>query len=135
LTRARVPDNIKVETRLDEGLSPLLADPDQLGQVFGNVILNGVQAMPDGGRLLVRTETVRTGWAAVTVSDSGEGIPEDKIGKVFEPLFTTKAKGIGLGLAVTKSLIEGHEGTIEVESEAGKGSTFTIVLPLITKER
>jgi PAS domain S-box-containing protein len=134
LTRARVPDNIKVETYLHEGLSPLLADPDQLGQVFGNVILNGVQAMPDGGRLLVRTETPRPGWAAVAVSDSGEGIPGDRIGKVFEPLFTTKAKGIGLGLAVTKSLIEGHEGTIEVESEAGKGSTFTVVLPLITKE-
>jgi signal transduction histidine kinase len=63
------------------------------------------------------------------------GISEENLGKIFEPLFTTRAKGIGLGLAVTKALVEGHEGTIEVQSELGKGSTFTVRLPIRGKEK
>jgi signal transduction histidine kinase len=66
---------------------------------------------------------------AVSFTDTGVGIPEENLGKLFEPLFTTKAKGIGLGMAVTKTLVEGHGGSIEVQSGVGKGSTFTVKLP------
>ena len=72
---------------------------------------------------------------AVSFADTGVGISEENMGKLFEPLFTTKAKGIGLGMAVTKTLVEGHGGTIEVQSELGKGSTFTVRLPIHGKEK
>jgi signal transduction histidine kinase len=145
-----VPEKVEVVTQLEE-LPAILADPDQLGQVFANIILNGFQAMPEGGQLVVKTSEVsgkpsRSGWVAVSFADTGVGIPEENLGKLFEPLFTTKAKGIGLGLAVTRTLVEGHGGTIEVQSpstlrrgsgqaglrtgEVGKGSTFTVRLPI-----
>jgi PAS domain S-box-containing protein len=135
LSRASVPEKVEVISQLDETLPAILADPDQLGQVFGNIILNGIQAMPEGGRLVVQTSEVsekppRSGWVAVSFADTGVGILEENLGKLFEPLFTTKAKGIGLGLAVTRTLVEGHGGTIEVQSEVGKGSTFTVRLPI-----
>jgi PAS domain S-box-containing protein len=130
LSRATVPGNVEVVSQLDEALPIILADPGQLAQVFGNIILNAIQAMPEGGRLLVKSEIPTPEWVAVSFADTGAGIPEENLGKLFEPLFTTKAKGIGLGLAVTKTLVEGHEGTIEVQSELGKGSTFTIRLPV-----
>ncbi|MDY6875442.1 MAG: ATP-binding protein [Chloroflexota bacterium] len=135
LSRAPVPQNVQVVAQLDETLPAILADPDQLGQIFGNVILNGIQAMPEGGRLIIETLEIsgklpQSGWVAVSFTDTGVGIPEENLGKLFEPLFTTKAKGIGLGLPVVKTLVEGHEGTIGVESDVGQGSTFTISLPL-----
>jgi PAS domain S-box-containing protein len=150
LSRATVPEKVEVVTQLEE-LPAILADPDQLGQVFANIILNGFQAMPEGGQLVVKTSEVsekppRSGWVAVSFADTGVGIPEENLGKLFEPLFTTKAKGIGLGLAVTRTLVEGHGGTIEIQSpstlrrgsgqaglrtgEVGKGSTFTVRLPI-----
>jgi signal transduction histidine kinase len=130
LSRATVPGNVEVVSQLDGKLPIILADPDQLAQVFGNIILNAVQAMPEGGRLLVKSEVPTPEWAAVSFADTGIGIPEENLGKLFEPLFTTKAKGIGLGLAVTKTLVEGHGGTIEVESQAGEGTTFSVRLPI-----
>jgi PAS domain S-box-containing protein len=135
LSRATVPANVEVVSQLDETLPIILADPDQLGQVFGNIILNAVQAMPEGGQLIVKTSEVpeklpKSEWVAVSFADTGVGIPEESLERLFEPLFTTKAKGIGLGLAVTKTLVEGHGGTIEVESEMGVGTTFTVRLPI-----
>ena len=94
-----------------------------------NTILNAVQAMPEGGKLTI-TAGRRDNFLEVKVTDTGVGIPEETLGKIFDPLFTTKAKGIGLGLAVCKSVIDRHQGHIEVESEVGKGTTFTIKLPL-----
>jgi signal transduction histidine kinase len=67
---------------------------------------------------------------AISFTDTGVGIPQENLGRLFEPLFTTKAKGIGLGLALTRTMVEGHGGTIEVQSEVGKGSTFTVKLPI-----
>ena len=125
-----VPENVKVVTQLDESLPTILADPDQLGQAFTNVIVNGIQAMPEGGQLVVKSSVTSPKWVAISFADAGVGIPKQNLKKLFEPLFTTKAKGIGLGLAVTKTLVEGHGGTIEVESEVGKGSTFTVRLPI-----
>ena len=106
--------------------------------------------MPEGGRLVVKTsaslraepqaegsvepsEAPTPGWVAVSFTDTGVGIPEENLGKVFEPLFTTKARGIGLGLPITKTLVEGHGGTIKVKSVVGKGSTFTVRLPLTAR--
>lgn len=134
LSRNTVPENVKVVRQLDEALPVILADPDQLSQVFGNIILNAIQAMPEGGRLVVKSEAPSPEWVAVSVTDTGVGIPGKNLGKLFEPLFTTKAKGIGLGLAVTKTLVEGHGGTIEIQSELGKGSTVTVKLPPSAKE-
>lgn len=133
LSRIDVPKTIKVTTKL-ESLPTILADPDQLAQVFRNIILNTVQAIPDGGLLVVKSEVPSPKWVAVSFADTGVGIPKDNLGRIFEPLFTTKAKGIGLGLAVTKSLVEGHGGAIEVKSKVGKGSTFTVRLPISGKQ-
>jgi len=130
LSRAKIPEGVEVVRQLDEDLPSVLADPAQLEQVFGNLMRNAVQAMPDGGRLVVQTEREDWEWLAVSIADTGVGIPEENLEKIFEPLFTTRAKGIGLGLAIVKTLVEGHGGAIEVESEVGKGSTFTLRLPV-----
>lgn len=130
LSRVAVPENIEVVTQMEETLPQILADPDQLGQVFGNIILNAIQAMPEGGQLLVKSEVPSPEQLSVSFTDTGTGIPEENLSKIFEPLFTTKAKGIGLGLAISKTLVEDHEGTIEVESTVGTGSTFTVKLPI-----
>jgi signal transduction histidine kinase len=134
LSNVSMPENGEVVRRLDEALPAILGDPDQLRQVFGNIILNAIQAMPEGGKLAVTSEAPSPGWVAVSITDTGEGILEENVEKVFEPLFTTKAKGIGLGLALTKTLVEGHGGSIEVQSEVGKGSTFRVKLPVSGKE-
>jgi PAS domain S-box-containing protein len=146
LSRISVPENVQVMSQLDESLPTILADPDQLTQVFGNIILNGIQAMtssnsvetPEGGRLVVKTfktsevseKLPKSEGVAVSFADTGVGIPEENLDKLFEPLFTTKAKGIGLGLALVKTLVEGHRGSIEVQNAGEKGSTFTVRLPL-----
>jgi len=130
LSRAVMPENVEVVSPLDPALPTIEGDPGQLGQAFGNIILNAIQAMPDGGRLMVRSEVVSPGWVSISFSDTGVGIPPDNLGKIFEPLFTTKARGIGLGLAICRMMVERHGGTVEVDSEVGKGSTFTVKLPI-----
>ena len=134
LGRVTVPENVEVVKRLDETLPIILADPGQLGQVFTNIILNAIQAMPEGGQLVLKSAVPSRGWAAVSFTDTGAGISEENLEKLFEPLFTTKAKGIGLGLAICRTMVETHGGTIEVQSTEGKGSTFTISLPVGKKE-
>ena len=129
LSRLAIPENIEVVKNLDAGLPEVNIDTDQTRQVLVNMIMNAVQAMPEGDRLTI---SAREGdkFLEVEISDTGCGIPREAIGKIFDPLFTTRAKGIGLGLAVCKAVIERHKGHIEVESEVGKGTTFTIRLPL-----
>ena len=134
LARAAVPNNIEVLQEISETLPEILADPDQLGQVFGNIILNGIQAMTEGGQLTIKSEAPAPGRVSVSITDTGAGIPEEQLEKLFEPLYTTKAKGVGLGLAIVKTLVEGHGGTIEVESEIGRGSVFTVRLPINREE-
>jgi len=134
LSRITAPENVEVVSQLDEALPTILVDPDQLIQVFGNIILNGFQAMPEGGQLVISTTAVtgkppESGSVVISFSDTGVGIPEENLGRLFEPLFTTKAKGIGLGLAISKVLVEGHGGSIEVQSDVGKSSTFKVRLP------
>jgi len=130
LSRVTVPENVQVVNQLNESLPTILADPDQIGQVFGNIIINAVQAMPDGGQLTLESEIDGQDGVAISISDTGGGISKENLDKVFEPLFTTKARGIGLGLAVTNALARRHGGAIEVRSEVDKGSTFTIKLPV-----
>ncbi|MFH1169778.1 MAG: ATP-binding protein [Chloroflexota bacterium] len=125
-----VPEDIAVSTSLDGSAPRISADAEQIGRAFANFISNATQAMNGkGGELKVSTGT-EDGAAWVRFEDNGCGIPPENMGKIFEPLFTTKPKGIGLGLAITRRLIEQHSGTIEVKSQVGKGTTFTVRLPI-----
>jgi PAS domain S-box-containing protein len=126
LSRVQVPAEIRVEKHLENGLPAIMADLIQLGQIFTNIIQNAVQAMPEGGQMTLETTLVDKSHVLISISDTGIGIPEENLGKLFDPLFTTKAKGIGLGLAMVKNLVEQHGGTIQAESREGEGSTFTI---------
>lgn len=129
LTRVEVPEHVHVETRLEEGLPMPLGDADKLRQVLVNLMSNAVQAMPDGGQMSLITAQ-RNGDVFISVQDTGVGIDPDNLDRVFEPLFTTKAKGIGLGLALVKLLVEAHQGEIDVASEIGRGTVFTVRLPV-----
>ncbi len=126
------PDDIAIDLTLDEGLPIIAFDHSQMTRVFHNLINNARQAMPAGGVLRIRTghgdESVR-----IAVSDTGHGIAEEALDNIFEPLFTTRAKGVGLGLSIVKDFVEKHGGAIDVESELGKGTTFTVRLPVIRK--
>ncbi len=127
---------ILLESRLDKNLPNYVGDPDQLRQVFMNLVINAVHAMEGGGRLKVLTEIGGGAAASETIhivfSDNGTGISPKYLPGIFEPFFTTKPEGVGtgLGLSTCKNILEGHGGTISVESEEGKGSSFTIRLPV-----
>ena len=129
LSRVAIPENIELTEKLDSGLSVVEIDPDQIQQVLVNMVTNAVQAMPDGGKLTVGARE-NAKFLDVEITDTGAGIPQESVNRIFEPLFTTRAKGIGLGLAVSKSIIDRHGGQVEVKSKAGKGTTFNIKLPL-----
>lgn len=133
LSRIDVPTNVDVVTELDDEIPIILADRVQIIQAIRNISLNGIQAMPDGGRLTIKSERSEENTVVISITDTGVGIQKENIDRLFEFLFTTKAKGIGLGLAITKSIIERHQGTIDVESREGEGSTFRITLPLYEK--
>lgn len=147
LEHCTIPENVSVTVDLPAGLPRLNVDPPQLGQVLTNFITNGVQAMPKGGALRITARLVgappdgcpETGghggpplqdFVAISITDSGEGIAPENREKLFQPLFTTKSRGIGLGLVVCKNLVEANGGKIEVESDLVKGTTFTVVLPV-----
>jgi signal transduction histidine kinase/DNA-binding response OmpR family regulator len=114
-----------------EGLAPPVAGrPEELREVLTNLITNAVDAMPDGGRCTVRLDA-RPDWAAISVKDTGVGMPEEMRRRVFEPFFTSKGpRGTGLGLAVSWGIVTRHGGTIEVDSAPGEGSTFVVRLPI-----
>jgi signal transduction histidine kinase len=135
LSHLNIPGNIRVKNQFDGSLPAIPADADQLGQAFGNIMLNAIQAMPEGGQLVIKSGLAGPGWVTVSFADTGIGIAKEDLGKIFEPLITGKARGIGLGMAISKTFIEGHGGTIEVQSEPGKGSTFTVKLPILKKEK
>jgi signal transduction histidine kinase len=105
------------------------ADPQLLKRVLVNLVTNAVQAMPDGGKLTINAEVNSQGQVVVIVEDTGVGIPEKIKPQIFTPLFTTKPRGQGFGLAVCKRVIEAHGGYINFESQEGKGAKFTIQFP------
>jgi signal transduction histidine kinase len=130
-----VPTHIRIVWDLGSHLPCIAVDKRPIQQVFQNIISNAVDAMDEGGTLTVSTHkqiSDNAGHDFVTISfrDTGEGISPDHVGKVFEPLFSTKVKGTGLGLVACENIIHAHKGSIEVSSEMGKGSTFTVKLPV-----
>jgi PAS domain S-box-containing protein len=120
---------VSVDVVASEDLPKLTVDADLMKRVLANLVINAIQAMPDGGELTVDLRTQGRD-ALISVKDTGVGIPEENMGKLFDPLFTTKSMGQGFGLPVCRRLVEAHGGTITAESTAGKGSRFTIRLPL-----
>ncbi len=130
ITSVNVPENIKLTRDLQSDLPMIKIDETQIGQVFTNLIENACQEMKDGGELRISARKSNN-FLEVEFADSGGGIPEKELKKIFDPLFTTKPKGVGMGLAVCHGIIEKHEGTIDVRSREGKGSTMFIKLPLV----
>ncbi len=130
LRKCSVPPSVTVKLEIAETLSPLRVDPLQLHQVLRNLISNGVEAMPKGGTLAICAAEVDEKYIAISVRDTGAGMTAEQVGKLFQPLFTTKARGIGLGLVVVKNLIEANGGRVEVQSEVGKGSVFSVMIPV-----
>lgn len=118
---------VKVRTRL-EPVRPLIGTPTQLKQVLLNLVLNAAESMPGGGELAIAVRPDGDG-AALEVIDTGSGMDEETMARIFEPFYTTKGEGTGLGLAVTYGIVQGHGGEIRVESQPGKGSCFTVWLP------
>jgi signal transduction histidine kinase len=125
---------IELERQIADNLPPLYGDRRLLIQVLLNLFINAIDAMSQGGKLSIRAaEDKKIGFLSVQVSDTGTGIPSHILGSIFNPFFTTKATGhgTGLGLAVSKGIIEKHGGHIEAKSVEGEGSSFTIHLPLV----
>jgi two-component system, NtrC family, sensor kinase len=124
---------VKVKGDLAPNLPPVFGDRRQLEQVFLNIVLNALDAMPKGGTLTITCDNVRNGdMVSVAFTDSGVGIPEHRMADIFSPFFTTKpgAKGTGLGLSVSLGIIRQHGGDITVKSQVGKGTTFVVTLPV-----
>ena len=123
-----VPENVEVSINFEMGSNQVQIDGNYFRRVIVNLLTNAVQAMPDGGKLSVKGEKI-DGNTSINVSDTGTGISEENMTKLFTPLFTTKAKGTGLGLAVCKRIVDAHNGSINVESVEGEGTSFTINIP------
>jgi two-component system sensor histidine kinase HydH len=123
--------NINIRTNLSPEIQEVPIDPDRMNQVFLNLYLNGIEAMEDGGTLSVELYPDQDdSQIKIAVSDTGTGINKEDLVHVFDPYFTTKQSGTGLGLAIVLKIIESHKGEVKVESEAGKGTTVTMILPL-----
>jgi signal transduction histidine kinase len=130
LTNAKIPDNIRIEDVMLNDFE-ILADESKMNRVITNLIQNAVDAMPDGGILSI-SSTKENGLVSIRVTDTGVGISRDNLVKLWNTLFTTKSKGMGLGLPICKRFIEAHGGTLSVETTLGKGSTFTATIPIRT---
>jgi len=150
-------NRVRVEKDFSTEVSDISGDPELLQQVFLNVILNGVQAMPEGGELRIKTvaghapahilhrvgvademddaadDEAQVDVVSVSISDTGKGITPDNMAKIFSPFFTTRQQGTGLGLSITRKIVEQHGGGITVESTPGSGATFSIYLPAVGK--
>ena len=129
-------EGILVRRSLAPDLPPMQGDPNALQQVVLNLLTNARDAMADGGEIRIETGTVagRPGWLRLVVADNGPGIPLDRLPKIFDPFYTTKAQGTGLGLSVSYGIVREHQGTIDVQSQPGKGTTFTLTFPVVVTE-
>jgi len=128
LDELKIPKDVQVDIEIKPGAERALTDPQILKRILHNLVNNALQAMPDGGTLTLAA-SLSGGELRIEVRDTGVGMDEETLKRIFTPLFTTKAKGTGLGLAVCKRLVEGLGGRIEVKSSKGAGTTFTLVLP------
>ena len=120
---------VEIQENYTANLPPVNLDAEQFKQVLLNLMLNAFQAMEHGGTLTVGTKLAGKYTLAITIQDTGKGIASENLEKIFIPFFTTRAKGTGLGLTVSKKIVELHNGEIGVQSELGKGTVFTIYLP------
>ena len=123
------PDNVALDVQSGEGLGDVFVDPGLIRRVLENLVRNGVEAMPDGGKLTVSVKRDEHD-AVILVSDSGVGVREEDRKHIFEPLFTTKRRGLGLGLYFVRIAVESHGGTVSFDSKLGYGTTFKIILPI-----
>ncbi len=138
-------EHTTIENHFDKNLPEIMVDADQIQQVFINISINAIQAMPEGGNFKVSTALLKPAqsdsempdrldknfaWIRTNFEDSGMGISPDDIDKIFDPFFTKKGRGTGLGLSISQRIIEEHGGTITVTSETGKGSIFSVYLPV-----
>lgn len=126
-------EGIMVRRSLAPDLPPMEGDPNALQQVVLNLLTNARDAMDDGGEIRIETGTVdgRPGWLRLVVSDNGPGIPLEHLPKIFDPFYTTKADGTGLGLSISYGIVREHQGTIDVQSQPGKGTTFVLAFPAL----
>ena len=135
---------VKVSIVIPDDIPLLVMDPGQISQVLGNLVENAYQAMPEGGELTIKAHTIENSkdseksmeseCIVLSIQDTGTGISEENMKKLFDPLFSTKERGIGLGLAISESIIEANGGSIEVESEEGVGSIFKVNLPVARRD-
>jgi PAS domain S-box-containing protein len=128
LTTMQISSTIEVSVTVEQDCCTMKVDPTMMKRILANLITNALQAMSSGGKLTI-TAFRKQDEVGISVQDTGQGIPEENKAKVFQPLFSTKAKGQGFGLAVVKRLVEAHSGTITFGSEIGKGTTFTLTIP------
>ncbi len=150
LIRSTIPTSIEIHQNIPEDIDTIMADPTQINQVLINLCTNASHAMPDGGIIAItlghkeleettaakHPELVPGRYVNLIVSDTGHGIPQEKIDRIFDPYFTTKEvdRGTGMGLAVVHGIVKEHNGLITVESEPGKGTIFSIFFPIVEKE-
>jgi len=124
---------IKVKEDYQPDLPLIPADSERLTQAFLNLLINAFEATPEGGEIEVRGQGSEVGIVVITISDSGPGIPPDILERVFDPFYTTKENGTGLGLFITQHIITAHGGNVEVESRPGQGATFRVALPVASR--
>ncbi len=124
LANARIVPSVLLDPRL----RPIPADHEQMTRVLRNLVLNAIDAMPQGGTLTVRTTALPNGGVRLEICDTGQGLTPEECERLFTPYYTTKTHGTGLGLAIVQSVISDHHGSISVESQPGKGATFRIEL-------
>ena len=127
------PRNVKITQKI-ESEPTLWVDSNKIERVFTNLVKNAVDAMPNGGTIEISSRQNGENLEFI-FADTGSGMSEDTIGKIFTPLFTTKAQGMGFGLAICKRIVEAHGGKISVESTLNKRTTFTIALPIEQKQK
>ncbi|SHF01631.1 two-component system, NtrC family, sensor histidine kinase AtoS [Desulfofundulus australicus DSM 11792] len=125
--------NISLKMVIPENLPPLLIDPEQIKEVLINIIKNSLEAMPDGGEVTIRA-CCDNRKLYIAISDTGTGIEEPVLENIFEPFYTTKASGTGLGLFIARQIIHNHKGEITVKSTPGRGTTMFITLPVLSQE-
>ena len=117
-----------IENNIENGLPEITADADMLYQAFLNILINAMQAMPDGGKILINA-SLANDMVTVSVDDEGMGIPEEHLEKIWDPFFSTKEKGTGLGLGIVKNIIESHGGIVRISNRPGCGARVKIELP------
>jgi signal transduction histidine kinase len=125
-------DGIRIAVDLAPAVQPIWGDANALQQLVTNFLLNARDAMPSGGDLRIESavDPARNGWVYLAVADTGDGMSAEQAARIWEPFYTTKRSGTGLGLSVSRRIIEEHGGTVEVSSELGRGTTFTLRFPI-----